>query len=424
MRSRKTLSRFALLGVMALVAVMLMAVPGNATFAKKYDLSVTPSSIPAGGSLTFTAKYTNKSLYKIGSTELSVPGGFQVTAVGTPTKGTLDSGQTDPIVKIKNLNLSLGSSFTVTVTATAPCGGTPPFTWTAKTWTSNYGGSLFQPPSGNRTTSVEGTCNATIDVTKYEDSDVSGERGGGEPTLDGWVFTAHEGSTPDGAVIGLPQTTGEDGTATFSLPIGGTYTICETPQDGWTNTDPGGSACETVEGLTGDGASLLFGNAEGAGELACPSTPGEENDTDNTGGDGDPFAALARDENADGSECELVPYILRSSTEGETEVVEFIKDLDDQVSAQFVLDITWLPEDANNPLGRLTQVDYGDGPVDLNWCDPSPGGVQLYDLPDPTSGNPNLWCLVEQHAVGGQIAGKVTVTEKLYGLGDPRVTRG
>ncbi|MGZ8583119.1 MAG: hypothetical protein ACXWXN_07465 [Actinomycetota bacterium] len=424
MRPRKSLSRVALLGVLALVALTLMAIPGSATLAKKYDLTVTPSSIAAGTSSVFAAKYTNKSLYKIGSTVLTVPSGFQVTGA-TTSRGTIPAGGvTGTSVSVKDLNLSLGSSFTISVSATAPCGAGSG-SWTAVTKTGNFSGSLFSynNAASARTTTVTGSCNATIDVTKYADTDLSGDRGDGEPTLEGWEFTAHEGSSSEGSTIGSPQTTDDGGTTSFSLPIGGTYTICETPQDGWTNTDPGGSACETVGELTDEGASLQFGNAEGAGELGCPSTPDDPN-SDTTGGEGDPSVILERGENAGGSECELVPYILRSGTEGETEFVEFIKDLDDQVSAQFVLEITWLPEDADYPLGRLTQVDYGDGPVNIDWCEPTTGGGRLYDLPPAVPGNPNLWCLVDQTAVAGQIAGKVAVTETLYGLGDPRVTRG
>ncbi len=62
--------------------------------------------------------------------------------------------------------------------------------------------------------------------------------------------------------------------------------------------------------------------------------------------------------------------------------------------------------------------------MNLNWCKPDPAGPQLYNLPAPTPGNPNLWCLVSQFSEVGDVAGKINVTEVLYGLGDPRVTRG
>ena len=62
---------------MALVAVVLIATPGSATFAKKYDLAMTTSTappIPVGtSSATIKATFTNKSLYSIGSVTLTVP---------------------------------------------------------------------------------------------------------------------------------------------------------------------------------------------------------------------------------------------------------------------------------------------------------------------------------------------------------------
>lgn len=428
MRSRKRLSRAPMLVVMALVALTLMAIPGNATFAKKYDLTVlappsttTPSPAVAGSQTAFTAKYTNKSLYKINSTVLTVPSGFQVVGTPTTTRGTISSTTTTS-VSVRDLNLSLGSSFTISLSASVPCvAGTS--SWTALTKTGNFSGSTFSlnNPGNAQKTTVSGSCNATIDVVKYEDSDLSGARGDGEGGLGGWDFTAYQGADATGPVVAGPQSTGPDGTTSFSVAAGTTYSVCETPQDGWTNTDPGGAGCETIT-LTSAGASLQFGNAEGAvGELACSG----EGSTASAGGEGEPAAGLVRDENADGTGCVLVPYILETgTTEGGTGFVDFIKNLETQASAQFLLTIDWLPEPAVYPIPTATEVDYGSGPVNLNWCEPSTDPDRLYDLPPSTEGNPNLWCLVSQNSQVGSIAGEIDVTEVLYGLGDPRVTRG
>ena len=174
MRSRKRLSRAPLLVVMALVALTLMAVPGNATFAKKYDLTIlappstlTPSPAVAGSETTFKAKYTNKSLYKINSTVLTVPmwSGFQI--VGTPTTDRAGAvvTSTSTSVSVSSLNLSLGSSFTITLTASVPC-VTGTKAWTASTKTGNFSGDSFSlnNPGNAQKTKVSGSCNATINV--------------------------------------------------------------------------------------------------------------------------------------------------------------------------------------------------------------------------------------------------------------------
>ena len=104
MASRKRTIRAALLTVAALVALTLTAVPSNATFAKKYDLTVSPSSVASGATGVFSATYKNLSLYKLGSVELTIPPGFQKVSA-TTSRGTIS--QTATKVTVKNLNLSL-----------------------------------------------------------------------------------------------------------------------------------------------------------------------------------------------------------------------------------------------------------------------------------------------------------------------------
>jgi hypothetical protein len=419
---------------MALVALTLMAVPGNATFAKKYDLKIlavgspaTPSPAVAGSQTAFTATYTNKSIYKINSTVLTVPPNFNVVVTETTpstTRGTI-STITSTSVSVKDLNLSLGSSFTISLTASVPCvEGTS--AWTALTKTGNFSGSSFSinNPGDSQRTKVTGSCNATIDIEKYEDSDLSAGRGDGEASpIEEFEFSISD----SGGEIDRKTTVG--GTTSFSVPVGGTYTVCESAKDGWTNTDPGGDGCADPITLDPSGASLQFGNAQGAvGELGCPSIGDFDPDPVTGGGSAAPTADLARDENADESDCEFVPYILETgTTDGGGGFVDFIKNLDQQASAQFLLSIDWAPEPAVYPIPTTTQVDYdgpgGNPPQDLDWCEPGSGG-QLYGLP-PSTPSPTLgYCLVSQFSEVGDIAGEINVTEVLYGLGDPRVTRG
>jgi hypothetical protein len=528
---RKRVIRSALLAIIALVAVTLMAVPGNATFAKKYDLVIAPPSATAGGSATFTATYTNRSLYKIGSTDLNVPAGFTITAASS-TKG-YPVTFTSTKVSVRNLAIALNYSFTITVTATIACSAASPGQWTAVTMTgtTSLSGSPFsinnpgtaqktaitgcpqtievtkyddvdvngwrngepalsgwmfdlragtatsgvpiasQPTVGGTTSftvspgqytvceqlqagwkntdpgtvppcetvTVTGAGGASlafgnaqdvsIDVTKYEDTNLSGGRDEGEPTLEGWEITLYDGeSTLD------TQLTGADGIASFTAPAGGTYTVCETIPAGWTNTDPvDGSGCRTITSdQTTSGASIsrVFGNAQGVGELGCPvGTPGFPN-TDNAGGDGTPAAALTRFNNADGSDCVVVPYIFETGNVGDQQFVDFIKNVDEQPFAQFTLSITWDPELDTYPVTRTTQVDVdgpgGAAPVDLEWCDPRTGATppaQLYELPTTVP-----WCLVSQSSTMdspdiGENPNLIQVTEVIYGLGDPRLVR-
>ena len=158
MVSRKRTIRAALLTAAALVALTLTAVPSNATFAKKYDLTVSPSSVASGATGAFSATYKNQSLYKLGLGGAHDPAGIP-EGDATTSRGTLT--QTATKVTVKNLNLSLYSTFTISVTATAPC-GTPTGSWaTAGKSTNDFSGSVnfaLNNPGNAQKTTVTGTC--------------------------------------------------------------------------------------------------------------------------------------------------------------------------------------------------------------------------------------------------------------------------
>ncbi len=284
MRSRKRLSRAPLLVVMALVALTLMAVPGNATFAKKYDLKIlavgstaTPSPAVAGSQTAFTATYTNKSIYKINSTVLTVPPNFDVVGHGhdaTTTRGTIaPSHRRDQSVSA-DLNLSLGSSFTISLTASVSVRRRHAAQWTALTKTGNFSGYIildeqpWQRSEDQRDRLVQRD-DRRREVRGLGPVRQPGRRRAAPP---GWEFTSTRERLSGGTVIGSHRATVVDGTTSFSVPVGGTYTVCETPQPGWTNTDPVATGCATVEAHSTDaGASLKFGNAQGAvGDSGCP----------------------------------------------------------------------------------------------------------------------------------------------------------
>jgi hypothetical protein len=99
------------------------------------------------------------------------------------------------------------------------------------------------------------------------------------------------------------------------------------------------------------------------------------------------------------------------------------KDLTGQSGANFTMTVTWDAEPApadGGTLNRQTFIDYtpesaGDE-TPLLWCESDGGGN-----PSPPAGE--FWCLTAQSStlVGN---GEVVVSETLFGVGDPRVTRG
>ena len=78
-----------------------------------------------------------------------------------------------------------------------------------------------------------------------------------EPRLDGWVIALKDQS---GDVVAT-GTTGANGTGRveFHNLVPGTYTVCETQQAGWFNTEPG-TLCRTVQVRAGKKAVARFGN--------------------------------------------------------------------------------------------------------------------------------------------------------------------
>jgi hypothetical protein len=410
MRSRRTLSRIALLGVLALVAVMLMAVPGNATFAKKYDLSVTPSSIPAGGSAVFAAKYTNKSLYKIGSTVLTVPTGFQVTGA-TTSRGTIPTGGvTGTSVSVKDLNLSLGSSFTISVSATAPC-GTGSGSWSAVTQTGNFSGSLFSynNAASARAATVTGSCSL-----EFVDQPTSTGIGDAINAPDGVSVRAINGAAQPVAGVNVSMAkasgpgnlTGNDDVATGGEPPKATFT-------GLT-LDEAGSY--TLSASAAGYGSVTSNEFEIAGEiLGCDAEGGDSYPTESGG------AASAVDLQRETGACDTdipVTIVVRNNE------VEITKPTVE--GSAFTMTIEWTEEEFQYPLPP-TQIAY-DGEETthaMQQCLPDGNDDGYPDLPprvDGPEGN-EFWC-VTSLSVNELPSGLIEVSESYFGAGDPRVTRG
>jgi hypothetical protein len=113
-----------------------------------------------------------------------------------------------------------------------------------------------------------------LTIFKYNDLDGDGLFDVGEPGLGGWDFRItgpggydHSGTTVDGAIELIDNDTG----ALPALKRSGDYTITETPQNGWKNTDPGlpGDPSPYVKTITIPGEVIdntspmvRFGNTE------------------------------------------------------------------------------------------------------------------------------------------------------------------
>lgn len=179
---------------------------------------------------------------------------------------------------------------------------------------------------------------------------------------------------------------------------GGAFSL-EGGADG-TTPDPLGTALGTNDSL--------FQLADFTGVLDCGQT------APTVGGSGTPAATLARGQN---DSCQKIPFLLRTFDNGGAQSVLLEKLLGNQVGANFTMTIVWDPEPAANPL-QTTKIDYdGDGanpPQSVVWC----GGTVGAPIPVPGQ----AWCLTNQQATlaGG---GKVQLTERYFGFGDPRWAR-
>ncbi len=101
-----------------------------------------------------------------------------------------------------------------------------------------------------------------IVAIKYEDLNANGvpDYSSGEPRLNDWEMTLFD---EDGNEIDTGMT-GANGTGRVefhNLPIG-TYTVCETMQDGWVNTEPSDNVCRHARVRAGKKTVARFGNVQ------------------------------------------------------------------------------------------------------------------------------------------------------------------
>ena len=164
----------------------------------------------------------------------------------------------------------------------------------------------------------------------------------------------------------------------------------------------------------------IFHLLEADGVLDCGDTAPTQ------GGGGTPTNILERLDNVDGAACTPIPFNLDSGPGvgagcpvDSPQCILLQKDLLGQ-NARFFWTVTWVAESADYPEAP-TLFDFGDGYHPLEPCGPDADGVVPFIPTLPENGDP--WCVVETHTVE-QLDGKVIVTEKYFGSGDPLGKRG
>ncbi|MDP2261252.1 MAG: DUF5979 domain-containing protein [Caulobacter sp.] len=133
-------------------------------------------------------------------------------------------------------------------------------------WTSTDPGGLSPVKTAvvltNQTTTVkfgnlQDPLPGEICVQKYNDLNNNGSRDGGEPPLANWQFTVRNASN---TIVGQGSTGANGRWCMSALAPPGTYTVTETPQAGWTSTDPFGALVKTVVVGANAVVTVWFGN--------------------------------------------------------------------------------------------------------------------------------------------------------------------
>lgn len=123
-------------------------------------------------------------------------------------------------------------------------------------------------------------------------------------------------------------------------------------------------------------------------------------------------------------ECTVdVPYSVTFSRDGQHQIADLAKDetIVDGQSAEFLVDIAWAPEAAQNPVPATTITLPGGSPTVPQWCNPGPP-PSGYDLPSTFP-----WCLTAEETVmfgsDGDPDQMMQHTDHFYGKFDPAFRR-
>ena len=216
-----------------------------------------PSSIPeqtilSGQSGELTLR-NDKVAGKIIVDKITFPSG-DPTAFGFTLTGPGGVNQsfslTDAATPYESAWLTPGSGYSVSET-TVPAG------WTLVGAACSDGDNAYAPNAITVDPGKTVYCTFTnaqetgrLKVLKYNDLNGNHQQDPDESGLAGWTITVTNTSG-----LQVSEKTDADGWVSFNLPPG-TYTVCETLQDGWQNTDPDdGSLCKEIEVPAGGGSS-------------------------------------------------------------------------------------------------------------------------------------------------------------------------
>jgi hypothetical protein len=237
-----------------LAVTILQAAPAGAA-TKPFSMVVSPASVAAGQSTTFSVTLTNRtSQQQLGSANITVPSAFTAVSVADPP-GAATATTNGNIVQLRNAGVAPGGSIVVSVTATVPTTCMATYVWSVVAKQAND----FNGPPGNNltldqaasslTTTVEGGCalrfvaarqpaashvNQTISALDYQPGGPSVQveviDGAGQrvTTSTASITMALGPSTGTGTLHGTPTVSASAGVASFgnlSIDAPGTYTL-------------------------------------------------------------------------------------------------------------------------------------------------------------------------------------------------------
>lgn len=152
---------------------------------------------------------------------------------------------------IDNIAFAVNECFDGTTTTTSTSTSTTTSTSTSTTTSTSTSTTTMPPPTTSTTTTTMSTTTTTLPLPilrafKYNDVDTDGVfTAVTDPPLSDWEFTIYD----DMGTEITTATTSASGNASFGTFPVGTYTVCETPQDGWMNSLPGAGSVPDPEGM-------------------------------------------------------------------------------------------------------------------------------------------------------------------------------
>jgi hypothetical protein len=254
-------------GVTSMLGVAMLAAPAAAQKSncaspagKCFAVTVSPSTPPQGGTVSFTFTVTNEaSTQQVGSFQITAPTPFVVTDASVPSPGA--ASHTSSSALFTNLSVAPSASITVIVTALLPCSGSS-YQWTMQVKQSNdfsgLPGNNFQldPASaGNLSGTPSGSCSLAFT------SD-------GQPTgtvVSPAVITSGFGSSSSGGPVKVAVLDGSGQPITNPAAIGGPVTVTVTITPG-SNPGPGNLLGTTTAQTSGGVASFSDLSIDRSGE--------------------------------------------------------------------------------------------------------------------------------------------------------------